>query len=211
MRTRGGGQNCHRIDPAHDKGNRTTSATVVVMTWPLLPEFCLQTAPHRGKSETLEGTNVTLFWGNNLVVFGESYRESELFLRGGASMRFHPNRRASMDQRPGPNIARAAAVVPTSSHTHLSPGTVSIFQISINAIEVPTIGVHKPATSSNPAPIKSRAGIVTFIGGRSVHSLKPARTISTEPTTTRMRSNPAPGHPPANVEYSLRNYAPFST
>src|SRR5580692_7888637 len=132
-----------------------------------------------------------------------------LFLRGGASMRFHPNRRASMDQKPGPNIARAAAAVPNNSHTHLSPGTVSIFQISIKAMEVPTIGVHKPAISSNPAPIKSRAGIVTFIGGRSVHSLKPARTISTEPTTTRMRSNPAPGQPPANVEYSRRKLRAF--
>jgi len=126
-------------------------------------------------------------------------------------MRFHPNRRASMDQKPGPNIARAAAAVPDSSHTHLSPGTLSIFQISINAMEVPTIGVHKPAISNIPAPIKTRAGIVTFIGGRSLHSLKPPRTISTEPTTTRMRSNPAPGQPPANVEYSRRNYAPFST
>ena len=73
-------------------------------------------------------------------------------------MRFHPNRRASMDQKPGPNIARAAAAVPNSSHTHLSPGTVSIFQISINAMEDPTMGVHKPAISSNPAPIKSTAG-----------------------------------------------------
>jgi len=115
-------------------------------------------------------------------------------------MRFHPKRRASMDHRPGPNIARAAAAVPNSSHTHLSPATVSIFQISINAMEVPTIGVHKPTMSRIPVPIKSTAGIVTFIGGRSLHSLKPARTISTEPTTKRMRSKPVPGQPPANVE-----------
>ena len=33
----------------------------------------------------------------------------ELFLRTGASMRFHPKSRASTDQRPGPNIASAAA------------------------------------------------------------------------------------------------------
>ena len=45
-------------------------------------------------------------------------------------MRFQPKSRASMDHKPGPNIARAAAAVPNSSHTHLSPGTVSIFQIS---------------------------------------------------------------------------------
>jgi len=126
-------------------------------------------------------------------------------------MRFHPKRRASMDHRPGPNIARATAAVPNNSHTDLSPARVSIFQISINAMEVPTTGVHKPAISSIPAPIKSTAGTVTFMGGRSFHSLKLARTISAEPTTTRRRSKPAPGQPPANVEYSRRNQAPFRT
>jgi hypothetical protein len=119
-------------------------------------------------------------------------------------MRFHPKRRASMDHKPGPSIARAAAAVPNSSHTHLSPGSANIFQISINAMEVPTIGVHKPTISRIPAPIKSTAGIVKFIGGRSLHSLKPARTTSAEPTTKRMRSKPVPGQPPANVEYRRR-------
>ena len=79
-------------------------------------------------------------------------------------MRFHPKRRASMDHRPGPNIARAAPAVPNSSQTHLSPVSISIFQISISAMEVPTIGVHKPTISRIPAPIESTAGIVTFIG-----------------------------------------------
>ena len=144
------------------------------------------------------------------LVCGESLKESqlEIVLRGGASMRLHPKRRASMDQRPGPNIARAAAAVPKSSHNHLSPANVSIFQISINAMEVPAMGVHKPAISSIPAPIKSTAGIVTFIGGRSLPSFRLARTTSAEPTTTRMRSNPAPGQPPANVEYNRRKTHP---
>jgi hypothetical protein len=123
-------------------------------------------------------------------------------------MRLHPKRRASMDHNPGPNIARAAAAVPNSSHTHLSPATVSIFQISINAMEVPAMGVHKPTINSIPAPIKSTAGIVTFIGGRSLHSLKLARTTSEEPTTKRMRSKPVPGQPPANVEYNRRKTHP---
>ena len=125
-------------------------------------------------------------------------------------MRFHPKRRASTDQRPGPSIARAAAAVPNNSQTHLSPATVSIFQISIKAAEIPTIGVHKPTISSVPAPNKSTARIVSFIAG-STHSLKLARTTRTEPTTTRMSSKPAPGQPPANVEYNRRNDAPFST
>lgn len=126
-------------------------------------------------------------------------------------MRLHPKRRASMENRPGPSIARAAPAVPSSSQTHLSPGNANIFQISINATEVPTMGVHKPAISRVPAAIKSTAGIVTFMGGGSLHSFRLARTMSVEPTTTRMRSRPAPGQPPANVEYSRRNDAPFST
>jgi len=119
-------------------------------------------------------------------------------------MRFHPKRRASIDHKPGPNMAREAAAVANSSHTHLSPATMSIFQISISAMEAPAIGVHKPTMSRIPAPIKAMAGMVTFIGGGSLHSLKPARAISTEPTTRRMSSKPVPGQPPANVEYSRR-------
>jgi len=127
-------------------------------------------------------------------------------------MRFHPKRRASMDHKPGPNIARAAPTVPNNSQTHLSPDSANIFQTSINAIPVPTMGVHKPAISRIPAAIRSTAGIVTFRGGGSLHSVRLARTTRAEPTTKRMRSNPAPGQPSANVEYNLRkNTLPDST
>jgi hypothetical protein len=57
---------------------------------------------------------------------------------------------------------------------------------------------------STPASINSTAGVVTFIGGRSLHGLKPARAASTAPTTERVRSKPVPGQPPANVEYRRR-------
>jgi hypothetical protein len=122
-------------------------------------------------------------------------------------MRFHPKRRASIDHRPGPNIARAAAAVPNNSQTHLSPGSISIFQVSISATEVPTMGVHKPAIRRIPDPIKSTAGIVAFRGG-SLQSLEPARITNAEPTTARIRSRPMPGQPPANVEYKRRKNTP---
>src|SRR5208282_365710 len=115
------------------------------------------------------------------------------------------------DQRPGTNIARAAPTVPNSSQPDLSPCSMSIFQISVSATKVPAMGVHKPAISRTPAPIKSIAGMITFKGGGSLHSDKPARTTSAEPATTRIRSNPVPGQPPANVEYKRRKYAPFQT
>jgi hypothetical protein len=65
---------------------------------------------------------------------------------------------------------------------------------------VPTMGVHKPAMSRIPATTKSTGGIVTIIGGGSLHSLKLARAIRAEPKTKRMRNKPAPGQPPANVD-----------
>jgi len=95
-------------------------------------------------------------------------------------MRFQPKRRASIDHKPGPNIARAAPAVPSSSQTHLSPGSIMIFQISISATEVPTMGVHSPAIRRMPAPMASTAGMVTFKGG-SIHSLEAACTTSAEP------------------------------
>jgi hypothetical protein len=107
-----------------------------------------------------------------------------------------------MDQSPGPNIARAAPAVPNMSQSHLSPGIMSIFQTSMRATEAPAMGVHKPAINRIPAPSKRMAGIVTPIGGGSLRRVKPARTTSAEPATARIRSNPVPGQPPANVEYS---------
>ena len=124
-------------------------------------------------------------------------------------MRFHPKRRASMDHKPGPNIASAAPAVPNKSQTHLSPGSIIIFQTSINATEIPTTGVHNPAMRRMPAASDSTATIVTFKGG-SIHSLEAARTSIAEPITKRMKSKPVPGQPPANVEYSRRTlYTPI--
>jgi hypothetical protein len=123
-------------------------------------------------------------------------------------MRFHPKRRASTDHRPGPNIARAAPTVPNSTQTHLSPASVSNFQVSINAMEIPAMGVHSPGMRRIPHPASNADVIVVFTGG-SLHKVELARPTSAEPTTRRMRSNPVPGQPPANVEYRRRKKAPF--
>ena len=114
-----------------------------------------------------------------------------------------------MDQSPGPNIARAAPAVPNINQSGLSPGSMSIFQTSMRATEAPAMGVHKPAINRIPAPSKRMAGIVTFIGGGSLRKVKPARTTSAEPATARIRSNPVPGQPPANVEYRRRKRTHF--
>ena len=73
------------------------------------------------------------------------------------------------------------------------------------------MGVHKPAINRIPAPSKRMAGIVTLIGGGSLDSVILAPAASAEPATTRIRSNPVPGQPPANDEYRRRKEAPFRT
>jgi hypothetical protein len=132
-----------------------------------------------------------------------------LFWRGGALTRFHPNRRASMDHKPGPSIARAAVMVPTNSHSDLSPGTVRIFHVSTTVTKLPTTGVQSPSISKMPDPNRI-AEIMVVRSGGSTHSSKPAGTINTEPTTKRRSSNPVPGQPPANVEYKRRNTNPLA-
>ena len=124
-------------------------------------------------------------------------------LRGGACTRFHPNRRASIDHSPGPSIARAPAMVASRNQRDLSPGSVKIFNASTRAANVPATGVHSPAIKRIPTPRRIAEVTVVDIGG-SPHNRRPARTTSTEPTTTRISSKPAPGQPPANVEYKRR-------
>jgi len=124
-------------------------------------------------------------------------------LRGGASTRFHPKRRASTDHKPGPSIATAAPTVPSKRETHWSPVAVIICQVSTKAINVPAIGVHNPGMSSRPNPANNTEVMIILRGG-SRHSVELARTTSVEPATRRRRSKPVPGQPPANVEYKRR-------
>ena len=133
--------------------------------------------------------------------------EVRLLLRGGACTRFHPNRRASTDHKPGPNIARAPAMVPRRRGTQGSPDIVMICQASTKAINAPAMGVHRPGIRRIPHPARHADVIVLVIGG-SFHSIALARITSAEPPTKRMRSKPVPGQPPANVEYRRRNTHP---
>ncbi len=61
------------------------------------------------------------------------------------------------------------------------------------------MGVHKPSIKRIPET-KSIAEVTVMFSGGSPNSREPARTTSTDPITRRMRSNPVPGQPPANVE-----------
>jgi len=127
----------------------------------------------------------------------------ELPLRGGGSTSFQPNRRASIDHRPGPNIARAPPMVPSKRGTHQSPAIVMICQVSSKATDAPTMGVHNPEIRRSPQTAKNADIIIVWID-ESPHTAELARATSAAPRTRRMRSNPIPGEPPAKVEYRRR-------
>ena len=126
-----------------------------------------------------------------------------LRLRGGGSTRLHPKRRASIDHRPGLNIARAPPMVPSKRGTQRSPAMVMTCQASRKATNAPTMGVHSPESRRSPIPVNNADITIVWIG-ELLHTAELARATSVEPRTRRMRSNPMPGQPPANVEYRRR-------
>ena len=137
-----------------------------------------------------------------------SYKEGELLLRGGASTRFQPKRRASTDHNPGPNIASAPPMVAKKRQAQRSPAPIRTFPNPIKAMSVPAIGVHRPGIRRIPDPVRNAAIKVRWVGGL-LHKMELSRTTSADPPTTRMSSNPMPGQPPANVEYRRRKDTSF--
>ena len=113
-----------------------------------------------------------------------------------ASTRLQPKRRASTDHIPGPNIARAAPIVPSKRGTMWSPGSVRICHISIKATRVPAIGVHSPGIRRIPHPARKTAVIVVLMEGRS-----PASCPRAQPVRSRQQRagevKPKPGQPPS--------------
>jgi len=75
--------------------------------------------------------------------------------RSPRSMCFRPNSRESMDQAPGPIIARAAPRAAWSTAIHPSPvcveNCVNAIHSFTTAAKVPATGVHKPTRRNTPA------------------------------------------------------------
>jgi hypothetical protein len=81
---------------------------------------------------------------------------------------------------------------------------MSISKIATTATTAPAMGVHNPAMRRSAASI-SEAQRMMMCNGEPLHSLGPACQRTTAPTTRRISSRPAPGQPPAKVEYRRRN------
>jgi len=119
-------------------------------------------------------------------------------------MRFHPKRRASTDQTPGPNIAKAAASVANRRKVNRSAGAETNLKISTRAPIVPTMGVYRPKASKIPVASRTTDTIAVAVGG-SASRIEPAGPAKAAPTTSRIKISPSPGQPPAKVEYKRRN------
>jgi hypothetical protein len=122
-------------------------------------------------------------------------------------MRFHPKRRASTDQAPGPSSASAALMVPNRMLGHGSPVSENAFHSETIATSAPAMGVHKPATRRSPAATASTCTMTGVIGrpiGRPPRSSATPRKIIAMPATNRMTRRPTPGEPRANVEKRRR-------
>jgi hypothetical protein len=94
-------------------------------------------------------------------------------------------------------------MVPSKRGTHQSPAIVMICQVSSKATNAPPMGVHRPEIRRSPDPASSADNPIVWIEVP-LHTAEFARTTSAEPATRRMRINPMPGQPPANVEYRRR-------
>jgi hypothetical protein len=120
-------------------------------------------------------------------------------------MCFLPNRRASIDQAPGPIIANAAAKIACARASHGSPECEENRQIASHnlaaAANTPASGVNTPANRSIAAAMPTICRATINGGGPSRMPLIP-RSINAAPVSKRRRRRPAPGHPSANVENS---------
>lgn len=149
-----------------------------------------------------------------MVRFGTTTNRGEKsYRRSRKSTCFLPKRRASMDQEPGPIIARAAARTACTIVIQGSPEcekySDKAIHISTTAASVPATGLHKPIRRSIPAPAPIVCRTTTVAGGAASTPAIP-KWMSAAPVSTRRSRRPTPGQPLANVENSRCKTLPFT-
>jgi hypothetical protein len=129
------------------------------------------------------------------------------------SMCFLPKSRASMDQAPGPTIAKTAPRAACMMAIHGSPECEENRNKAIHtftkAASAPASGVHKPARISRPAPTPILCRMIVTNGGASRRLAIPKWTSAT-PVSTRKSRRPTPGQPSANVENNRCTILPYT-
>jgi hypothetical protein len=123
-------------------------------------------------------------------------------------MCFLPKSRASMDQAPGPTIARMAPRTACMRGIHGSSECGNDRERAIDtsaiAASIPATGVHKPTRRSIPAPIPAICRTTAPKEGDSRMPTIP-KWMSAAAVSSRRSRRPMPGQPSANVENSRCN------
>jgi hypothetical protein len=125
--------------------------------------------------------------------------------RCGISKCLRPNRRASMDHAPGPIIASAAPDAANRMEIPPLPAPEQAIHTSSTAINVPQTGVHKPRSSSIPAPVPIRCGTDK---DASLRRPNPKQNRNAA-VIARCRRSPLPGQPFGNAEKRRCKSTPF--
>jgi hypothetical protein len=117
-------------------------------------------------------------------------------------MRFRPKTQASMDQVPGPIIARVAPRTARKRGRVALAGDRKPTLASRTATTAPAIGVHNPAISRTPATAPIPSSTTAAQIGFALAQATP-QYMRAPPVSSRCARSPPPGQPSANVENSL--------
>src|SRR5260370_18706374 len=110
-------------------------------------------------------------------------------------MRLLPNRRASIDQAPGPSIASATPTAASRIRAQGSPAREKTAQTARPASMLPAIGVHRPAQRR-----RAIAPSITAIDDRLKLKALPLKWKARIAAVTRRDKSPIPAHPRAKLE-----------
>ena len=123
-------------------------------------------------------------------------------------MCFLPKSRASMDQAPGPIIAKAKPSTACMMAIHGSLECQKCLEQAIHTLTMPVkdpaSGVHRPTTRSNPLPAPTICSTTAINEGASRRLMIPKWKSATA-VSSRRRRRPTPGQPLAKVENSRCN------
>ena len=117
----------------------------------------------------------------------------------GMEIRFRPKRCASIDQAPGPSIARLAAIEAAITEAHHSSTRELAIQSSTSADTTPAMGVQSPTIKKTPRPA-ARSGIACCSKRADVRDALRASCIRKAKRARRNTRRPFPGQPLVNVE-----------
>jgi len=135
-------------------------------------------------------------------------------------IRRRPNRSESREKSPGPNSPIASATIAMAKPAKAASLELLLARGHREKAKLPAsrsasrqaTGVRKPTSSDTPPRTAKQLPTEVLNPTRSSPRkwLRPAK-IRADPVLARNSSNPTPGPPPKNLEYSLGNLTPLNS